>query len=84
MARRKRVAAKPVEVEEKEVEEAEEKEEAASSSNVIVNTSNNKRCLNHIMLAVGESCTLTDEDLKNELLMKKIERAVEIGVLSRG
>jgi len=72
MARRKRVAAsKEVEVE-------------ADCSNIIVNTSNNKRCINHIMLAVGESCTLTDEDLKNELLMKKIGRAVELGVLSRG
>ncbi|MBL1319586.1 MAG: hypothetical protein JKY80_02130 [Mariprofundaceae bacterium] len=78
MARRKKVeTATNVEVEETATN-------VEVSIDAITNTSKNKRCINHIMLEVNESYTLTERDMEDERLMMKIDRAIDLGVLSRG
>ena len=47
----------------------------------ITNVSKNHRRICRVDLAVGESYTLTAEDLEDERLMAKLTRAVELGVL---
>ena len=47
----------------------------------ITNVSKNHRRICRVDLAVGESYTLTAEDLEDERLIAKLTRAIELGVL---
>ncbi len=55
-----------------------------ADSNEITNTSKNPRRVGGVTIAVGDSYTLTDQDLNDESLMAKIDHSVKLGVLSRG
>ena len=47
------------------------------------NVSKNRRRIQCVELAVGESYTLTERDLADERLMAKVHRAIDLGVLVR-
>jgi len=50
----------------------------------LTNVSKNIRVINHITVGVGDTYKLLAKDKKDKMLMQKIDRAVELGVLKRG
>lgn len=56
----------------------------STPSNIVTNTSRNPQRIKGSVIKVGERYTLTDVDLADERLMKKIDRAVSLSILTRG
>ena len=56
----------------------------ASAPMTVTNASRNKLRVNHVELAPGESHTLSADDVGDERLLSKVNRALEIGVLTNG
>ena len=55
-----------------------------SDDNTVTNIGKNPRRIGGTVVAVGESYTLTEQDLDNETLLLKIDHAIRLGVLSHG
>ena len=55
-----------------------------SDNNTVTNIGKNPRRIGGTVVAVGESYTLTEQDLDNETLLLKIDHAIRLGVLSHG
>lgn len=56
----------------------------ATDTNVIINIGKNPHRIKGVIVPVGDEYILTDRDLEDEILMKKIDHGIKLGVLSRG
>ena len=55
-----------------------------SDDNTVTNISKNPRRIGGTTVPVGGSYTLTEQDLDNEILCKKVDHAIALGLFSHG
>ena len=55
-----------------------------SDDNTVTNIGKNPRRISGTTVGVGESYTLTEQDLQDETLLLKIDHAIDQGILSHG